>query len=282
MKKEDIKIGDKFYQPDRKVDVYEVFGIKTDCEGNKLAKLKCIEANTSYVELGEVKYWQEGCNFFTTRNEAQECLLKFITEQYEIKQKEANNLRRDMEELKNELNPPSTTQRVCNVCDKPQFHCRSGWVCENGHGGADYHLEEVLDYEKQYKAWSGKLHKEMKDSHAAQLKAFETIKDVFVFDFFNEDTDVSTILRFKIENIEHDFARLLDEDSEDAIGDFTSEMEGYGVHDWSSGSHDIVGFTSYEIDKDKYMEVMNKWRDFLIEKGLQCSPITKEVVDNEE
>ncbi len=26
--------------------------------------------------------------------------------------------------------------RKCSVCSKPQFHTRSGWVCENGHGGA--------------------------------------------------------------------------------------------------------------------------------------------------
>ena len=30
--------------------------------------------------------------------------------------------------------------RYCVVCGGEQRHCRSGWVCEQGHGGADYTL----------------------------------------------------------------------------------------------------------------------------------------------
>jgi hypothetical protein len=34
---------------------------------------------------------------------------------------------------------PEDSGRLCKVCGAPQFHMsRSGWTCENGHGGADY------------------------------------------------------------------------------------------------------------------------------------------------
>jgi hypothetical protein len=52
-------------------------------------------------------------------------------------------------EILNEVEPPpppealafkvrskSTRKRICSECGQPQFSTESGWVCENGHGGA--------------------------------------------------------------------------------------------------------------------------------------------------
>lgn len=47
--------------------------------------------------------------------------------------------------------------RVCKVCGKPLFECRSGLVCMNGHGASsinDFDMAEVEDWEEQRKAWS--------------------------------------------------------------------------------------------------------------------------------
>lgn len=55
--------------------------------------------------------------------------------------------------------------RVCDECGKPQFHSQSGWVCENGHGDAPWHLEEVPNYRSQYLAWSRKIKREVRKSH---------------------------------------------------------------------------------------------------------------------
>lgn len=32
---------------------------------------------------------------------------------------------------------PMEKQRLCSICREPQFHTAGGWVCKNGHGGAD-------------------------------------------------------------------------------------------------------------------------------------------------
>ena len=47
----------------------------------------------------------------------------------------------------------SNLKRVCAVCGCPQFPSPSGYVCRNGHGGADYTLAEIPDYESQYTDW---------------------------------------------------------------------------------------------------------------------------------
>lgn len=52
-------------------------------------------------------------------------------------------------------------KRVCVVCHCPQFHCESGWVCRNGHGGADWYPGEVEDYRGQRREWFSKALKEV-------------------------------------------------------------------------------------------------------------------------
>lgn len=58
--------------------------------------------------------------------------------------------------------PKGIMSRVCNVCDKPQFPSTSGWVCDNGHGEAPWHLEEVKDYRRQYLTWRAKIVAELR------------------------------------------------------------------------------------------------------------------------
>lgn len=56
----------------------------------------------------------------------------------------------------------SDIKRVCEVCDCPQFHCASGWVCRNGHGGADWYPGKVEDYSAQRREWTDRLMEELR------------------------------------------------------------------------------------------------------------------------
>ena len=47
--------------------------------------------------------------------------------------------------------------RICEVCHKPQFPSPSGYVCDNGHGGADWYPGDVPDYVEQYRTWFSKI-----------------------------------------------------------------------------------------------------------------------------
>lgn len=59
---------------------------------------------------------------------------------------------------------------ICSVCDKPQFHCRSGWVCENGHGGAESYEADVPDYHAQNLLWQRGYIIRMREYHNAECK----------------------------------------------------------------------------------------------------------------
>lgn len=61
--------------------------------------------------------------------------------------------------------PKGIMTRVCDECGEPQFHSPSGWVCTNGHGGANWHLEEVIDYRRKYLAWRAKIKDEINKAH---------------------------------------------------------------------------------------------------------------------
>lgn len=41
------------------------------------------------------------------------------------------------EKITFKVKPKSTKPRLCSVCQRPQVFTPGGWVCENGHGGAD-------------------------------------------------------------------------------------------------------------------------------------------------
>jgi hypothetical protein len=67
--------------------------------------------------------------------------------------------------------------------------------------------------------------------------------------------------------------------SADEAGDFqgrTEELEQeYGVHDFAtSGEHELIGFHSYEVAPEKWMELMQKWRAFFVEQGVPVGEVT--------
>lgn len=44
----------------------------------------------------------------------------------------------------------------------------------------------------------------------------------------------------------------------------------YGVHDYeTSGEYELIGFTSYAIDNDKYSELIEIWKFILIQLGFE-------------
>lgn len=50
--------------------------------------------------------------------------------------------------------------RLCSVCSEPQFSTRSGWVCQNGHGGAPARAPDMptwTEYEPDYDAYIAEL-----------------------------------------------------------------------------------------------------------------------------
>lgn len=108
-------------------------------------------------------------------------------------------------------------------------------------------------------------------------------RDVFRFAFFNEDTDILTTYTFvaipstltgelMLHQIEYGDGEL-----NGKFEDMWSETEmDYGVHDTSWSDGEIYGFTTYEVKPDKYLEVMNKWRDWFTANGFQCADIVKE------
>lgn len=63
----------------------------------------------------------------------------------------------------------------------------------------------------------------------------------------------------------------LDDDKSDFFKHFC-EMEEYGVHD-AYGGGCTIGYGTYEVKTDKINEVMEKWRDFFISHGIECSPV---------
>jgi hypothetical protein len=55
------------------------------------------------------------------------------------------------------------------------------------------------------------------------------------------------------------------------LDDLESE---YGVHDFSCSGSETIGYTSYEVEVDKQLELMNKWRQFFLDNGvLRCSEV---------
>lgn len=52
--------------------------------------------------------------------------------------------------------------RICEVCATPQFPSPSGYVCRNGHGGADWYPGEVDNYAEQYRVWFGQILTELR------------------------------------------------------------------------------------------------------------------------
>ena len=73
--------------------------------------------------------------------------------------------------------------RICRICNTPQFPSPSGFVCKNGHGGAECYSNKVPDYYEQYQEWYQKIKTEISISDvefAKAMKAYER-KDFWHF-----------------------------------------------------------------------------------------------------
>lgn len=89
------------------------------------------------------------------------------------------------------------------------------------------------------------------------------MKTVFYFDFYfddGSDDGITTVYAF---NMELDSTSTLIDDNDESFEDAMFELESeYGVHDWSTRPVDElvgIGYTSYEVDPSKYVELMDKW-----------------------
>jgi hypothetical protein len=103
------------------------------------------------------------------------------------------------------------------------------------------------------------------------------MKAVFYFDFFNGETDRSTTYAFNIDLLNADLNFDFDESYEEHCANTESD---YGVHDWSSRPDDAVigfGYTSYEVEPENYLKVMQLWRDYFVSRSDVQS--TTEIVE---
>ena len=48
----------------------------------------------------------------------------------------------------------------------------------------------------------------------------------------------------------------------------------YGIHDVSYATSDLFGFTTYEVEKNKVLELMGVWKRILEGYGYKCGEIT--------
>ena len=114
------------------------------------------------------------------------------------------------------------------------------------------------------------------------------IRKIFVFSFSPwetpgepEEDKRGFVITFKSKE-EHDkfYSWTLDDDlNPENPGnnwyEFLGNIEGdYGVHDFGATGHaEIVGYYTYEIRLDKRDELMNKWRDWIVQNGYDCGPV---------
>ena len=122
------------------------------------------------------------------------------------------------------------------------------------------------------------------------------IKKIFVFSFSPwetpgepEEDKRGFVITFKDTEELEKFAEwtlddnITEDHSEDNWYEFLGNTEGeYGVHDFSTtGWAEIVGYNTYEIRLDKRDELMNKWRDYIVNHGYECGPILTGLKDED-
>lgn len=97
------------------------------------------------------------------------------------------------------------------------------------------------------------------------------MKNVFYFDFYDEENEVSTMYAFTVDEL--DFNELQQSvEFEDQVCDIEDR---FGVHDWSTSPADdvaAIGYTSYEIGCELHI-VMAKWRDYFSSLGGTVSNV---------
>lgn len=85
---------------------------------------------------------------------------------------------------------------------------------------------------------------------------------VFYFNFYDPETEVEKYYAFTMTLTNG----RLNEEFDDSYDQMFDQVESeYGVHDWSTRPNDAVigfGYTSYEVDPDKYEYLMNLWNGY--------------------
>jgi hypothetical protein len=112
-------------------------------------------------------------------------------------------------------------------------------------------------------------------------QTMQTKKFIFKFvaepnGYVNEDTDDMLISEYSFD-VTYEGDPLYDNDDK-FEDEFEILQDVYGVHDCSfEQSKHIHGFTSYEVDPEKYMELMGKWKTFITSLGCKCGEINYSV-----
>lgn len=99
-------------------------------------------------------------------------------------------------------------------------------------------------------------------------RTMETRKGILptYFHFYDQNTDKDYLL--PIDCSEREFNTWSEEDEQEHA--FVSDMESYGVHDWSGGMDEneiTLGYTSYEVEEEQFPELLEKWKQKLVELG---------------
>ena len=99
----------------------------------------------------------------------------------------------------------------------------------------------------------------------------------FIFDFYLEDFNQSNeTWAFEIIFNDQDYEVLFDLCEVDEYLDFWSEMEIYGVHDFSTeGDDQLFGYNTYEVKPKNISSVMDRWRNYFIGLGYECGSLVK-------
>ena len=98
----------------------------------------------------------------------------------------------------------------------------------------------------------------------------------FVFEFMNEEDDATHIYQFMLDGATE--AIQFTEEFEEMC---STMEEAYGIHDVCSpelGEDDAISYTSYEVDPEKYYELVNKWRQFFLAKDFTVGQIEDPVI----
>lgn len=84
-----------------------------------------------------------------------------------------------------------------------------------------------------------------------------------------------TVYRFSITGTEGAYRKFHENDRDNQALEFKwADIEGdYGVHDWSSQECELIGFYSYEVEPDMYLECVTKWHEWVAEQGFTVGDI---------
>lgn len=97
---------------------------------------------------------------------------------------------------------------------------------------------------------------------------------VFYFSFYiddncDDDEPITRTLGFYVSNIRKPWSEL-----EEDLSDVASELElEYGVHNWGTSPSGVnaIGYNSYEVEEERFDELMEVWRQAFVEHAPGCA-----------